>query len=68
MKTDPPAMAERLLADGDRAAALKRVKEELSTARRARSRHRYAYWASVEAALCGGGPMAGGAAFEAAAS
>jgi len=51
MKTDPSAMAERLLADGDAGSALKRVKEELALARRARSRHRYAYWAAVEAAL-----------------
>jgi len=51
MKTDPSAMAERLLAGGDFGAALKRVKEELAHARRARSRFRYAYWAAVEAAL-----------------
>ncbi len=51
MKTDPSAMAERLLAGGDPGSALKRVKEELAHARRARSRYRYAYWAAVEAAL-----------------
>jgi hypothetical protein len=66
MKTEPPEMAQRLLAGGDRVAALKRVKEELSTARRARSRHRYAYWAAVEAALCAGAARSGGA-FEVAA-
>jgi hypothetical protein len=51
MKTDPSAMAEKLLAGGDSGSALKRVKEELAHARRARSRHRYTYWAAVEAAL-----------------
>jgi hypothetical protein len=51
MKTDPSAMAEKLLAGGDPGSALKRVKEELAQARRARSRHRYTYWAAVEAAL-----------------
>jgi hypothetical protein len=44
-------MAARLLAGGDFASALKRVKDELAHARRARSRFRYAYWAAVEAAL-----------------
>jgi hypothetical protein len=51
MKTDPSAMADRLLAGGDFGSALKRVKEELAHARRARSRYRYAYWAAVEATL-----------------
>jgi hypothetical protein len=51
MKTDPSAMAGRLLAGGDSGSALKRVKEELAHARRARSRHRYTYWAAVEVAL-----------------
>jgi hypothetical protein len=51
MKTDPSAMSQRLLAGGDPGSALKRVKEELANARRARSRFRYAYWAAVEAAL-----------------
>jgi hypothetical protein len=51
MKTDPSAMAEKLLAGGDSGSALKRVKEELAHARRARSRHRYSYWAAVETAL-----------------
>ena len=53
LKTDPSAMAERLLAGGDPGSALKRVKDELAHARRARSRHRYTYWAAVEAALRG---------------
>jgi hypothetical protein len=51
LKTDPSAMAERLLGGGDPGSALKRVKDELAHARRARSRHRYTYWAAVEAAL-----------------
>jgi len=51
MKTAPLGMADRLLADGGQAPALKRVKEELAQARRSRSRYRYAYWAAVEAAL-----------------
>ncbi len=58
IKTDPPAMAERLLTAGDRETALKRVKDELTLARRSRSRHRYNYWAAVESCLRSGAARA----------
>jgi hypothetical protein len=51
LKTDPHAMAHRLRTSEGLEAALKRVKDELILARRARSRHRYAYWAAVGEAL-----------------
>ena len=51
LKTDPSAMAHRLRTSEGLEAALKRVKDELTLARRARSRHRYAYWAAVGDAL-----------------